>query len=81
MKKKFLLVLILGVLLLTACGNKDIFDTNYTYDKAIVEFPGGEVKELEIRQWSDYEGEQIQIITKDGKIYLINSVNAVLIRE
>jgi hypothetical protein len=39
------------------------------------------VKAIKIKRWKDYEGEQIQIIGKDGTVYLINSMNAVLIRK
>ena len=74
-----LIAYIFGLLALTGC-NKDIFDTNYTYHKAICEI-GGEYKEIKIKQWSDYEGEQIQIIAKDGNTYLVSSVNCTLIKE
>lgn len=40
------------------------------------------MKELKIQKWRDYErGEQIQIRATDGKVYLISSLNAVLIRD
>ena len=63
------------------CGNLDILDTNYTYDTALVKWPDGTMKEIAVKQWADYEGEQMQIIGKDGKIYLISMNNAVLIRN
>lgn len=64
------------------CGNKDMWDTNYTYDRAIIGLPNGESIHVEIDQWRDYEdGEQIQIIAKDGTIYLISSYNCTLIRD
>lgn len=82
MKKLVLLVLTaLLAVMLCSCGNMDMFDTNYTYDYAIVSFPDGSVQTIEIDQWTDYEGEQIQIIAKDGTIYLVNSVNCILINE
>ena len=80
MKKLKLLVIPAAALLLCGCGNRDMWDTNYTYHKAICEI-GGEVKEIKIRQWRDYDGEQIQIIGKDGKTYLVSSNKCVLIRE
>lgn len=63
------------------CGNLDILDTNFTYDVALVKWPDGTVKEIQVKQWSDYEGEQVQVIGKDGAIYLISMNNAVLIRK
>lgn len=66
---------------LTGCGNKDMLDTVYTYDYAIVSMPDGTIEKIEIKQWCDYEGEQVQIKAKDGTIYLVSSVNCILIRE
>lgn len=65
----------------SGCGNLDIFDTNYTFNTAYVRWPDGTMKSIAIKQWKDYKnGEQLQIISNDGRIYLINSVNAVLVR-
>lgn len=73
-------MLVLGSVLLTGCGNMDMFDTNYTYTKAIT-YIGNEKLEIQIKQWCDYEGEQIQIIGEDGKTYLLSSFNTILIKE
>ena len=82
MKKLFALVLTALMLLsLTACGNYDVFDTVYTYDYAIVTFPDGSTQTIELAQWADYEGEQIQLTAKDGTVYLVNSVNCVLVKK
>ena len=66
---------------LAGCGNLDMFDTNYTYHYAITKWPDGTVKKIEIEQWSDYEGEQIQIISTYGNIYLLSMNNTVLVRD
>ena len=76
-----LLMVVLTVVVMSACGNKDLWDTEYTFNKAIVKFPDGTSKTLEIKCWSDYDGEQIQITTKDGTLYVFNSVNCVLVKE
>lgn len=74
-----LLIVVIGVLF-TGC-NKDLLDTNYTYDRAVM-LIGGEVVEVQVKQWRDYEdGEQIQVISTDGKTYLVNSVNCTLIND
>ena len=78
---KKLLILPILALSLVGCGNLDMFDTNYTYHYALTKWPDGSVKKIEVKQWADYEGEQIQIIGKDGKTYLISMNNAVLIRN
>ena len=80
-------IIMIGVLLVlimcmcSGCGNRDMWDTNYTFDRAVIEMPGGEVVEVEIKQWRDYDGEQVQIIAKDGTIYLVSTYNCVLIND
>ena len=37
--------------------------------------------ELDVESWKDYDGEQIQIKCKDGKTYLVSSVNIILVSE
>lgn len=78
--KKVLLSL-LALFVLTGCGNSTIIDTNYTFDKAIIKMPDGEIKEVKIQKWADYEGEQVQITDEDGTIYLVSTFNCVLINE
>lgn len=70
---------ILILLGLTGC-NKQIIDLKYTYNKAICNI-GGTYKEIEIKKWNDYEGEQLQIIDKDNNVYLVSSFNCTLINE
>lgn len=83
MKKKILAVVLSALVLSAAgCGNRDMFDTNYTYDRAIIGLPNGKFVDVEVKQWRDCEdGEQIQIIAKDGTVYLTSSYNCTLIRS
>ena len=76
-------VLVVSLLLtLASCGNKQIFDTTYKFDYALVQFPDGTCEKIEIKAWTDYEdGEQIQIVATDGTTYLVNSVNCILVSE
>lgn len=76
----FLLVVALCVSLV-ACGNRQLLDTTYTYDRAIISLPNGEVVDGKIQSWRDYEdGDQIQVVV-DGKTYLVHSSNIVLIND
>ena len=66
------------VLIMTGC-NKNLIDTVYQYDKAIIMIPDGEIVEGHIESWTDYEdGDQIQV-TIDGKTYLVHAENICLI--
>ena len=79
--KKIIMVLIIMLLLLGVTGcNRQIIDLEYTFDKAVC-VVGDEKLELKIRKWLDYEGDQIQIITKDNKTYLLSMHNCYLVKE
>ena len=82
MKKLIIIVLLVAlVLIIAGCGNKRILEFEYVFDYAIVRMPDGEVVTIEIDKWTDYEGEQLQIWGKDGRIYLVSSINTVFIKE
>lgn len=84
MKKLLVMLIALAILLpmLASCGNRQWVDLNHTFDKAIIEMPGGEVITVKVKTWRDYDdGEQIQIVSKDGTVYLVNSVNRVLVQD
>ncbi len=82
MKKIIALILLIicMVCLFTGCGwNRQIIDLNYDYDTAMISFPDGTCETIAVKKWCDYEGEQIQIISKDGTVYLTHAENVVLI--
>lgn len=77
-----ILTLSVMVFSLSVCGfNKQIFDFNYEYDTAIINMFDGTVKEVKIKSWTDYEGEQLQITDTEGKTWLVSSINCHLINE
>lgn len=82
MKKILALTLISALLIVSLSGcNKQIFDTTYSFDKAIISLPNGQVIEGKIDSWTDYEdGDQIQVKI-NGVIYLAHSSNIILIKE
>lgn len=78
------IIVLLGILVVIfypyIIGNKQLVDLHQDYDYAIIQRYDGEQK-IEIANWKDYEGEQIQITDTDGNVYLISSVNVILIKE
>lgn len=80
---KKLLLMILPLLFLTGCEeyNYDYFDTVYKYNKAVILLQNGDVIEVDVLKWADYDGEQIQVTAKDGTVYLTSSFNCTLIKE
>lgn len=82
MKRILLALLALAAaLLLTACGNRTVIDTVYTFDRAIIALPDGSYIKGEVESWRDFEdGDQLQV-TIDGVTYLTHSSNVVLIQD
>lgn len=77
-KTIILITLIALIITLTAC-NKTMFDTNYTFDKAIIQKGDKEII-VDIESWTDYEdGEQIQLELTDGSVILVSSYNTILV--
>ena len=75
-----ILMLTLMVITLSSC-NYQILDTTYSFNKAIIFLPNGEIVEGEVDSWMDYEdGDQIQVKI-DGVTYLVHSSDIVLIKE
>ena len=74
-----LLVTVFCVLFVGCQGgcNKEIFDLQYSYDRAYVKVGNG-WKDIPIKKWTDYEGEQLQLTLKDGSKMLVSSVNCIL---
>lgn len=75
-----MLVLIMAIGLLCGCGNMTMFDTTYSYERAIVALPNGEIIEGECSSWADWEDGTVQVVI-DDKTYYTHSVNVVLISE
>lgn len=81
MKKKLIvLTLLLFTSLFVGCGNRQIFDTAWKFEKAII-IIGNKELEIEVDSWKDYDDTTIQIKTKDGKIYLTDVKNVLMIKE
>lgn len=84
MKKIFAIALALIMALTMFCGsawNKQWFDLTYSFNKAVLRMPNGNIISGEVQSWTDYEdGDQIQVKI-DGVTYLAHSSNVVLISE
>lgn len=73
-------IVFIAIMLLCMTGcNKQVFDFKYTFDKAYCNYNGDKF-ELDIDQWKDFDGEQIQI-KSDGKTYLISANQCYLVEE
>ena len=82
MKKRLMAVLAAAMVLACLAGcNKQMVDLTYSYERAILVLPNGEVIEGKVSSWTDFEdGDQIQVKI-EGKTYLVHSSNIVLISD
>lgn len=81
--KKILAVVVLVALMavLTGCGNRDMFDTVYTYEEAVLVMADGTIVRGEVDSWRDYEdGDQVQVEI-DGVVYLVHASNITLMHK
>lgn len=63
---------ILGLsLILTGC-NRSVLDTKYGFDKALILGDNSSII-LDVKQWKDYSGEQIQLTTDNNFVLLTSS--------
>lgn len=78
MKKKLIATTILLSIFLTGCGNRQVLiDTHWTFTKAKIDF-GGEILEIELESWKDYDDTTIQLVDKDGNVYLTDIKNVLM---
>jgi len=78
MKKIIAAILVLIMIFALAGCNKQIIDTTYHFNYAIIQLPNGDVVEGKVQSWTDFEdGDQIQVKI-DGVTYLVHSANVVL---
>lgn len=84
MKKLLLILTILVILSLTACGNMEVLDgmNDYsnTWTYAEVRMPDETIKEGRIAKWADYESDALKLIFEDGT-ELITSYNCAVISK
>lgn len=82
--KKIILVsfVFLVLFLLSACGNRQIGpDTNQSFNRAWIKL-GDAWYEMTIKAWRDFDnGDEIQIITENGDVYLTHYSNMVLMHK
>jgi len=81
MKKLAVVFLFISTIGLSGCGNQQLFDTTWNFNRAII-VVGTKSYEVEVQSWKDFENsDMIQVRTRDGKTYLTHSSNVLLIQE
>lgn len=81
MKKLAIIVSSIVLAVSLAACNKQVVDFTYSYERAIISLPNGEIVEGKVQSWTDFEdGDQIQVKI-DGVTYLLHASQIVLISE
>lgn len=57
--------------------NYELIDTNWNFNKAVL-FNGNKSVMFNLLNWKDFDGEQLQVVTKDGLVVLLSSYNSKL---
>ncbi len=79
-----ILVLVIAVFVVywnTHIGNRQLMDTQYHFDRAIVRLPDGEVVEGKLNSWLDFADSDVIQVKIDGKTYLTSYTNVCLIDD
>lgn len=78
--KKLAALFLLAVVIMALCGcNKQIVDTTYRFNRAIIFTTEGVIVDGSVQSWKDFDdGDQIQVKI-NGKTYLTHSSNVILI--
>ena len=81
--KKFIIAAILTIstFAITSCGNKQLFDTVYSFDRAIISLPDGTKIEGKVEGWKEYSSSDSIQIKIDGIYYYTHLQNVVLIAD
>ena len=77
MRKLFLIILIAAIAVMFTACNKEVFDVKFKFTNAYVKV-GEDWIDVEVKTWTDFEGEQIQLTLKDGTVLVVNSMNLIL---
>lgn len=76
-----ILIAVLATAAISVFTNKSIVDMTYSFERAMIQLPNGEIVEGRVSSWMDFEdGDQIQLRIGD-KTYLTHISNVVLISE
>ena len=65
----------------TACGNRQLLDTVYSFDRAIISLPDGTKITGQVEGWKEYDGSDSIQIKIDGVYYYTHLQNVILIAD
>lgn len=80
MKKLLITVFVcLSFITLTACGNKAVLGTTFTFKYAKIRLVDGQIVEGKVEQWAKYDKQDsIRVTFENGEVYYTHSSNVTL---
>lgn len=80
--KKIICILLAVIMIVAMTGcNRQLIDTTWSFERAVIFLPDGEKIEGEISSWRDYDSSDMIQVAIDGKQYLTHSSNVILISD
>ena len=80
--KKIIAIILTLVLTIALCGcNKQVIDTDYQFNYAIIFLPDGSQIEGEVTKWNDYADSDMVQVKINGTTYLTHSANVILMNK
>ena len=80
--KKIICILLVVIMIVAMTGcNRQLIDTTWSFERAVIFLPDGEKIEGKISSWRDYDSSDMIQVAIDGKQYLTHSSNVILISD
>ena len=67
--------------LVGGCGNMDILDYHWTFNRALVRSEDGGWREIKLKSWHDYENSDMIAVETDTQVFVTHSANVILIKD
>lgn len=66
---------------LGGCGNMDILDYHWTFNRALIKTDGGKWREVELKAWHDYKDSDMIAVETATQVLVTHSANVILIKD
>lgn len=80
--KKVICILLAVIMIVAMTGcNRQLIDTTWSFERAVIFLPDGEKIEGRVSSWRDYESSDMIQVAINGNQYLTHSSNVILISD
>lgn len=68
------------MMFVSGCGNMDIIDWHWRFDKALIKMDDNKWSEFKIQKWHDYDNSDMIAVETDTQVFVTHSMNVILIK-